>query len=256
MKGSGSKEIIYIHLNIASQYTMSFGIVFRDFVKSLSTDLNNVLLLKHQFDDSDFNMHTLLDYVEKENIHQLLKEDVYEYGDFCWMDFEDTDGLNELEAQEIAELLYLGHSKQHLREPFYSKLNNQYVYLSHDDGWFNKIYYRYIQDFYHILGNIVALKLSRLKSEKAFFYLKKGKDFPSVPTDIIASFKEKMKEGMVISLSKAVQTRTRVEIPVWVVGDYVNMDEMYDDYTSHLSQPPSGQIVFDKKTREWSTVFR
>lgn len=121
------KELIYIHLNAVHHYTMSYGIEFREFVKCLPKELNNVLLLKHNFDYSDFNMHTLLDYVEKDNLDRLLKEDVYEYGDFCWLDFEDTDGLNELEGQEIAELLYLGHSKQHLSGPFYSKLNNRYV---------------------------------------------------------------------------------------------------------------------------------
>lgn len=250
------KELIYIHLNAVHQYTMSYGIEFREFVKCLPKELNNVLLLKHNFDYSDFNMHTLLDYVEKDNLDRLLKEDVYEYGDFCWLDFEDTDGLNELEGQEIAELLYLGHSKQHLSGPFYSKLNNRYVYLSHDDGWFNKTYYRFLTDFYYMLGHVIALKMSHIRGEKGLFNLKRGREFPSVPRDVIASFKDKMKEGMVISISRANQTRHKIEIPVWVIGDYINMDEMVDDYLDKTGETPDGQLVYDKKMREWSALFK
>ena len=41
------------------------------------------------------------------------------YGDFCWIDFEEEEALNELPSQAIAELLYLGHLKEHLKLPFY-----------------------------------------------------------------------------------------------------------------------------------------
>ncbi|HZG73563.1 MAG TPA: hypothetical protein VEY51_18650 [Chondromyces sp.] len=256
MKGNNIKDIIYVHLNTSHRYTISCGIEFHEFAKNLPKGLNNVLLLKHRFENSDFNMHSMFDYIEKDDIGKLLKENIASYGDFCWVDFDDIDGLNELEGQEIAELLYLGHSKQHLREPFYSKLNNRYAYLSQDDLWFNKTYYRYITDFYHILGGVVASKFGQLRGEKTFFPLKRGRDFPAIPKEMIASFTDKMREGMVISLAKTSQTRTKIEIPVWVIGDYINMDEMYEDYRINTQNPPDGHFEFDKRSREWSVYFR
>ncbi|WP_225435386.1 hypothetical protein [Bacillus aerolatus] len=250
------KELIYVHLNTAHQYAISYGIDFHDFVRSLSQELNHLLLLKHEFSGADFNMHTRLGYVDAADIKSLLKEPIAEYGDFCWMDFDDMEGLNELEGREIAELLYLGHCKHHLRAPFYSKLNNRYAYLSEDDEWFNKTYYRYLPDFYSMLGQAISFKLGYFRSEKSFFALKKGTPFPSIPKEMIASFTDKMKEGMVISLTKTIQSRTKVEVPVWVVGDYINMDEMFDEYVIHYKKSPDGYFEFDKKAHEWSVTSK
>ena len=45
--------------------------------------------------------------------HEAWSRDgVYNYGDFCWVDFDEMEGLNELPGQILAELLYLGHVKE------------------------------------------------------------------------------------------------------------------------------------------------
>ena len=250
------RDLIYVHIHPDDHFVMSYGIEFHDFVNSLPQPLQHVLMLKHQFDNGDFNMHTLLDYVHQDDLKKLIKDDVYSYGDFCWIDFDDSEGLNELSGEEIAELLYLGHIKKHLNLPFYKKMNNQYVYLSHDDGWFNKTYYRDFDDFYTMLGNVIAIKMDSFKGEKVFFGLRKGKNYPSVPKEVISFLIQKMNEGIAISLEKAVQTRAKIEIPIWVVGDFYNMDEMYEDYEMRTHESPHGKFVYDRKSREWSIVIR
>ena len=35
---------------------------------------------------------------------------------------------------------------------------------------------------------------------------------------------------MVLSLKGNVQNRLSIEIPMWVIGDFSNMDEMYEEY--------------------------
>ena len=112
------RDLVYVHLNQADQYVLSYGIEFAEFAAAFSGSLNHLLLLKHRFEDADFNMHTLLEYCPEERINNLAAEDVYGYGDFCWIDFSEEDLLNELTGQEIAELLYLGHQKQHLKYAF------------------------------------------------------------------------------------------------------------------------------------------
>lgn len=253
MKSPGNmKELIYIHLHPINQYVVSYGIEFQEFIKAIPETPPHLLLLKHKFEDSDFNMHTRFDYIEPDGLQHLMKEDVGEYGDFCWVDFEDIDGLNELDGREISELLYLAHSKEHLRRPFYSKLNNRYAYLSHDDEWFNKTYYRHMPDFYSLLGKVISLKLGFFRSERSFFVLKKGSLFPPIPPEMIALACGDMKEGVVISLAKAEQSRLKVEVPIWIVGDHVSMDDVFDEYIISFKTLPNARFVFDKKTHEWS----
>jgi hypothetical protein len=257
LKSNGQvHSLIYVHKNVEQQFVMSYGIGFKEFAHYIPEPLQNMLLIKHQFDYGAFNMHTNLEYVEENELKKIVEDNVYGYGDFCWIDFQEEVGVNELNGQEIAELLYLGHLKQHLCSPFYSKLNNRFVYLSHDDGWFNKIYYRDFNDFYHMLGSTVSSKLSAVKGEKTLLGIKKRKEYPPIPKDVIYSFREKMKEGMVIAVEQAIQSRGKIEIPIWVIGDYFNMDEMYEDYVQMKKMPANGLIVYDRKSKEWNAIVK
>jgi hypothetical protein len=257
LKTKGQLEnIIYVHKNDEQQYVISYGIQFKNFTKSLPESLQNVLLLKHQFDYGAFNMHTMLEYVENDHIDTLIKEDVNSYSDFCWVDFSEEEGLNELNGQEVAELLFLGHMKQHITPPFYSKLNNQFVYLAHDDGWFNKVYYRDFNSFYSVLGGTLAAKLSESKKERSFLGLKKKSVMPAVPHDVLRSLDAKLREGLIIAIEKTTRVKGKLEIPIWVMGDYYNMDEMYDDYQEIQKSPYNGLLVYDHKTKKWSSYTK
>lgn len=249
------RELVYIQMNDEIQYVLSYGIEFAEFARAIPSVLENILLLKHQFDDADFNMHTLLEYVPLERMEKIIKDDVYGYGDFCWIDFEEEDALNELTQLEIAELLYLGHLKQHLRTPFYRKLENKFVYLAHDDGWFNKTYYRNFTDFYTMLGKVIAQKMSELKIGRSIFGLGKRRPYPVIERETMYSLTELMKEGVVISLEMATQNRNRIEIPLWTVGDFVNMDDMYEEYERKSRNSCDAKLVFDRKARDWR-VYR
>ena len=244
-------DLIYIHLNQTDQYVLSYGIEFEEFVSAFSGTLNNLLLLKHRFDGSDLNMHTLLQFCPQERIHKLAAEDVNGYGNFCWIDFLEEELLNELTGQEIAELLYLGHQKHHLKTPFYNKLGNRFVYLAHDDGWYNKVYYRSFKDFFQLLSEVIADKLSELKPEKTLLGIRKKRIYPQVNKEILLSLTPFIKEGICISLKDAEHQRGRIEIPIWVIGDFDNMDDMYDEYRQISKRPYHAKMIFDKKTKEW-----
>ena len=131
-------------------------------------------------------MHTLLEYCPEERINKLAAEDVYGYGNFCWIDFIEEEVLNELTGQEIAELLFLGHQKQHLKSPFYNKLGNRFVYLAHDDGWLNKTYYRSFKDFFHLLSEVIATKLE-IKAGENCSWNSKETAYPQVNKEILLS---------------------------------------------------------------------
>jgi len=245
-------ELLYIHLNDRDQYVLSSGIEFVEFGRSLSDSLNYILLLKHQSEEADFNRHTLLHYVSEDSLEKLMGENIASYGDFCWIDFEELEGLNVLSAQEIAEVLYLGHTKHHLKLPFYNQLGNKFAYMSHDDGWFSKVYYRNMNDFYRMLSQVISGKLTGVKTEKNLLGFRRKREFPPVSKEVLKSLTSVFKEGAVFSLKKVEQNRNRLDIPLWVIGDFTNMDDMFDEYVLAGNNPPDGRLVFDKKLKEWS----
>jgi hypothetical protein len=245
------RDLLYIHLNQSDQYVLTYGIEFAEFAAVFSNSLNHLLLLQHRFDDADFNMHTLLEYCPDDRIGKLAAEDVYGYGNFCWIDFQEEEGVNELTGQEMAELLYLGHHKHHLKMPFYNKLGNRFVYLAHDDGWFNKTYYRTFKDFFQLLSETIAAKLGDIKPEKSLLGLRSKRNYPPVYKEILLSLTPFLKEGICIALKDADVQRTKIEIPIWVIGDFANMDDMYEEYEEMSHEPCHAKLIFDKKTREW-----
>lgn len=245
------RDLVYVHLNQNDQYVLSYGIEFNEFAAAFSGSLNHLLLLKHRFEDGDINMHTLLEYCPEERINKLADDDIYGYGDFCWIDFVEEEGLNELTGQEIAELLYLGHQKQHLKLPFYNKLGNRFVYLAHDDGFFNKTYYRSFKDFFHLLSHALSIKLGELKLEKSLLGIRKKRNYPPINKEILLSLTPFIKEGICISLRDIDHQRNRLEIPIWVIGDFASMDDMYEEYEQILGENCHAKIIFDKKTKEW-----
>lgn len=251
MKRNRKQDVIYIHLNERNRYVLSSGIDFSEFVQALYDSINHILLLKHCFEDADFNLHTLLDYIPRKRVMKLANEDVSQYGDFCWIDFEEMEGLDEIPGQVLAELLYLGHMKEPLRAPFYNYLGNRFTYLAMDDGWFNKTYYRDLNDFYHLLSEMIPMKLDAIKPEKSLLGLKRKKVYTNIDQHLLLSLRGYMSEGMVLSLKEIVQSRTRVEIPMWVIGDFSNMDDMHEEYEKSRKRSCDAKLIFDKKSQEW-----
>lgn len=142
-----------------------------------------------------------------------------------------------------------------LKTSFWQTLNNQYVYLAHDDGWFNKTYYKQMDSFFTLFSEVIANKASELKTEKALLGIKKKRLYPAVPFEMVTELKRFMREGMVISLQKAYQNRSKLEIPIWIVGDFDNMDDMYEEYEKHSKQKMDAKLTFDKKMKEWQITI-
>ncbi|XTP54815.1 hypothetical protein Q5760_01535 [Niallia sp. Krafla_26] len=251
LKRNRKQDVIYVHLNEKNRYVLSSGIQFSEFIQALYDSINHILLLKHRFDDADFNLHTLLDYIPRKRVMKLAGDDVSQYGDFCWIDFEEMEGLDEIPGQVLAELLYLGHMKEPLHAPFYNYLGNRFTYLAIEDGWFNKTYYRNLNDFYYLLSELIPMKLELIKPEKSLLGLKRRKVYPSVDQHLLLSLKGYMSEGMVLSLKEVVQNRARIEIPMWVIGDFSNMDDMHEEYEKNSKRSCDAKLIFDKKTQEW-----
>ena len=252
---AGSHEWIYLHINSSQDYVMSNGIEFKEFYYVLSERVQNLLLLKHQYENASFNMHTYLEYVNAEELDMMVRDNISSYGDFCWIDFEDEAGLDEMTGQEISELLYLGHMKHHLRKPFYKKLSNRYIYLTTEDGLMNRTYYREWTDFFFMAGSVLPYKWNTHRNGKSLMKWKKEKSLPPIPKEVMMTISHMMREGVIISLQHAVTAKGKVEIPLWIIGDYANMDDLQEDFKSTAKREPAAWFIFDRKSKEWTAAI-
>ena len=66
----------------------------------------------------------------------------------------------------------MAHKKEPLGRRSSRLLKNRFVYLSHDDGWYNKVYYRRISDFVGMLSKVIPYKLGSFGRKRFAFFPK------------------------------------------------------------------------------------
>ncbi|SQC57382.1 Uncharacterised protein [Listeria newyorkensis] len=247
------QQTIYVHMDNVINNVVTSGITFCDFMNGVMSPPQNVLLLKHQFPEASFNAHTSFHYSEVSDLSELKKAPVSQYADFCWVDFEDIDLVNQLTAQEVAELLYLAHTGRHLRSPFYYKLQNNFVYLTKEDGRYNKVYYRNLDQFYHVLGYAIWKNMMQMTTEKIVLPFVKRKKIADIPVDLLKKFAEYFREGACISFDDAVKSRNQIEVPIGLnlkddMQELLRSSDLieYEHVVAHL--------IYDMKQNEWSVI--
>jgi len=251
---SVKRDFIYLHKQEAEHFVASFGIDFCSFMQAVNEPPENLLLLDHPFMDVEFDMHTHFNYVTYPSYKRFCKENGKEIERLVWMDFEDIDGLEELAPWEIAEILYVRHTFNHLRSPFYQKMNNRFVYLTQEDGLYNKIYYRSWADFYEILSAIIPEQADLNKAERGLFGAKRKVSIQNVPQEMIKQLSPIFTEGAIISFEKSINTRQAAEIPIWSVGDFSHEDDLEYELRNIYRTRQTAKLVFHKKQKEWALI--
>jgi len=232
------RDIIYVSgREYANNCFYSYGIEFYEFMSCVEHRPENLILLKHKFDNAQLNLASRFEYTTSQEIDELISDDVYGYGDFCWVDFKEEDDLDYMTSLQIAELLYFGH----LAEPLHVTPKHRFAYYAHDDGWFNKLYVSELADYKVMLSRVITLKLQKFTR----------KQITHIPNDIAKILLNATKEGLFIDFSKLETNKLEISIPITAVGHYMDMDAVYDlkdaisDYKIWLVQ----------RNREWRVIY-
>ena len=208
------RDLIYVNSNLKEKYFYSYGIEFKEFMNAVSDPPDNLILLKHNFNGADWNQHTRFDIVTKNEIDQLINDNVYNYGDFCWVDFLSEDDLNRMNNEEIAELLFFGH----LANPLRKLPITRFAYYAHDDGWFNKLFVNQLSDYSILLSKVIINKINVFS----------GRNYVSISAELEHQLLEKTTNGLLIDFKKIIKNRNEIRIPVSEVGQFTDMDKVYD----------------------------
>lgn len=239
------RDVFYISANFEEHYYMYYGMEFKEFIKYCPVEIQNLLITDGKFIGKNYNESFGLETANgKEDIAELCAEDIYGLGNFHWINYCDESALNNCTPQEKAEILYLSHFGIPLESPFFKKINNQFVYLSHDDGWFCKLYCEDMTIFSKIIANKIIESFSTNKRRKIF------------PMDevLINQLFELTKEGLLIDFSTIYKTNNSIGLNVYAIGHYSDMDEMYNNLERNKYKAKI-QATLEHRNKKWNIDF-
>lgn len=232
---------IYIHMNELDQFVIFSGLTLQKFVSAVGP-LQNVLLLKHNYEDGSFNMHTQLDFVTSDEMIQFVKKVGDAPKELCWIDFVDEKCVNQLTPIEQAELLYFSHKREPIRSPFSRKLQNHYVYFSSGVEKVTKIYFRNLNDFDILVSKVFNGYIHEKERASGFWRRKSKATIPMVTAELVHTYRSFAKEGALFSLFKSEKTK-EYAIEIRLLADYSFVDEVWDDL-SKILKTQCDEIVY------------
>ncbi len=226
MKKAGQhfRDILFIEGDLTNKCFRSYGVSFYEFMTSAVKPPRKILLLQSDFTEGDYHEKLKWDIVNKKTLPKLIADDIYGYGNFCWVDFKKKSTLNQLKKIHIAELLYFNHCGEKLKQPFIPALENNYAYWSHDDGFFNCLYIKKITDYAPMLKRILLKKLSLVTTEK----------FSEIPISIAKQLVSLTPKGLYIDFKKTTKTQCALNLSILLIGNYPNMDEIYNNHRDKM----------------------
>lgn len=212
------RDLIYVNGNLEDKVFYYYGIEFYEFMNLINNRPNNLILLKHNFNDAKWHYYSRFDFVSEVEIDSLIEDNIYSYGDFCWIDFKNEEDLDNLSDSEIAELLLFAHLARPLNQDSFKKIMNRFAYYAHDDGWFNKLYVNNIDDFEILLSRVIMDKLRKFTKRK----------FSGLPKHLTSLLLDSTRKGLFIDFTRVQMNRTSVRVPFTTVGHFTDMDMVYD----------------------------
>ncbi|NLP13615.1 MAG: hypothetical protein GX383_03860 [Clostridium sp.] len=233
------KDFYYVCLDSAKCEVFTCGATFTEFYEFIPYKPQNILLLKADFWGGSWNQNTGFEYVEKEHLKDLLEDNVYDYGDFCWVDFNKKSSIDEITPVELSELLYASHKFQPLESPFFDRLDNSYTYLAHDDDYWTRIYIKDINSYRKVIEGKI---LKELKGRK--------RSIEPIPSNIIDFIYNSAKEGILIDFTKTYFSGKSTGVRIYKIGRHVNYDQIHDMY-ERKQNCLNNNIVLDYTNKKW-----
>lgn len=149
---------IYMYYDCTSNFLSISGISHIEITNCLLSHLNNVLVinglaLNESF--SGFDRNTFCEYSLSNDIKYLTNDLKTPFSTLALIDFDYLESLDNLSKLDVAKLLYLGKLNNPVDTPFFEVLNNNFAFLSFDDGSYNKLYCRNLDNIKSLIGCLI-----------------------------------------------------------------------------------------------------
>lgn len=254
-----TNDYIYVFTNPISNQVQSLGVGLKYFTRAVTTLPNNLLLIKNpeglgQFDEfSRFHIISGVDAVRdfidtQASLNQVQTK---------WIDFKYDSLFQQLSDQEIAELLFLGHTDSPLNQPTFYKLGNRYTFFgsTYPNSYpTTKMYYRDIHDFFKQLGYVLAEWAAEdLKAQKPLFIFRKKvvhqtiKPIPLPGKNILGHLARLSHDGIAITH----EGHGDLGADYQVFHVYLEEDNPRFIHSEKDQQTSFGSIIYDTKKETW-----
>jgi hypothetical protein len=132
------RDHLYLWRNSANSLVAS-GIEFRDFLPPLR-DAGGVILLAHRHNSAVLDTATGLGYVPQHGLTALATANVYDFGDFVWLDYPvgRFPAVAPDDLVDLAEFAKTGSPRGPIVLP---SVGNRMLAFAHDDGWRLSLFY-------------------------------------------------------------------------------------------------------------------
>lgn len=234
------RNLCYIKINKQENMIFSCGMPFEDFMRNISVQPDNILLMDGEYFGGEYHLETGFEYVEKKNLEDLINDNVYNYGDFCWMDYKSKNQIDNLTPRELSELLYLVHRHEPLESPFSSKLNNRYTYIAHDDYWWTRVYMKDINDYRNVIKGKI---LKELKGRK--------RTIEDIPDEIVEVIFKGAEYGLYIDFENVINIHGSTGVSLFKVGNYRNYDTIHEVF-NRKKNVFSNSLYLNYEKKKWS----
>lgn len=215
-----ARRRIYIKATLEKNEIEYSGIEFAEFFNYLPSPMENLMIITGGSNvlSLDTRFERGLEVFDGYGqIEKLTNENIYNFGNFCFVDFMSSQNVSDLSEEQIAELLYLGHLFKPLRSPFFEPLHNNFAYLAHDDGWYCKLYCQNPLDFITVLcKKIIANELSGNICEPS----------DSVKENIL----NLATHGLLIDLDESFYKPEDFEIKLYIIESHSDIDIILNNY--------------------------
>jgi len=133
------RDYLYVWNDFENKHVIASGIECADIVATLPGE-SALILLDHRYKNHSYDPDSGFEYVRHADLPRMLAEDIYSWGNFTWVDFV-GDTPSGLSRQEVAELLFFGHTANPFGKVRFESLQNRFLTYIHDDGWYLDLYY-------------------------------------------------------------------------------------------------------------------
>lgn len=240
---------VYVHLDTTSNSILARGITLTDFALSVPETPHNILLLDPNAEIGEFEPHTGLKIVRLQDAAASYLRGSHASTSLSkWIDFKDVSLLQQLTPMEIAELLYFSHVGRQLHSPFFYKLQNNFVFFEQKEGH-TKVYYRHLDNFYHVLAGKLARSLEFVLNRRQSFFRPKVQ-VAALPASLVAQLKAAFQEGVLLAFSDLKVAEQEISIPIFIVEDRLRQVEA----TCFSNENQIASLVYSLASGKWYLV--
>lgn len=232
----------YLRIEEESGFVFSSGVNFATFWAGIPYKPSNLLLLKGAPQNAQYHRKIGLEYILEKDLPSFLQEDVYQYGDFSWINFAEATSLETLSDENLAELLFAAHTCRPIHHYLWEQMHNQYLYLCHDDDYWVKIYMNRLTDYKPVLEAKIRLELMGRKRFMA-----------PIPDEILDTLYNFFISGGVFDFENALVSATFSGVRIFPLKDMgFDPDEIHRGLDHQRKIAGVGYYLeYHPKTKKW-----